>query len=210
MSLHLSNERRLPFRVDGRISAGRAPLEFYPTPPPATRALLSAERFDGSIWEPACGKGAISDVLSDAGNDVVSTDIGDYGFGDSGVDFLSETKPRARNIVTNPPYGRGLADRFIRHGLAMIAQTGGSMAMLLNLAGLCHPDRHESYLRRPPRVIYALDHCVCWPGGEPTQATRFTKQHRYCWLVWDALEAAETKFAWLSTAPFENGGALWS
>ena len=31
----------------------RLPNEFYPTPPEATRALLSVETFDGSIWEPA-------------------------------------------------------------------------------------------------------------------------------------------------------------
>ncbi len=62
----------------------------------------------------------------------------------------------------------------------MIAQTGGSIAMLLNLAGLCHPDRHGSYLRCPPRMIYALDRCVCWPGGDPSQATKYTTQHRYC------------------------------
>ena len=33
----------------------RAAFEFYPTPPEATRALLSVETFEGLIWEPACG-----------------------------------------------------------------------------------------------------------------------------------------------------------
>ncbi len=206
MSLQPINNNRLPYRADGRIAPGRAPLEFYPTPPSATCALLSVEHFDGPIWEPACGKGAISNVLSDAGYDVISTDIGNYGFGEPSVDFLSETKPRAKHIVTNPPYGRGLADRFIRHGLAMTAKTGGSMAMLLNLAGLCHPDRHGSYLRRPPRTIYALDRCVCWPGGDPSQATKYTTQHRYCWLVWDDKVSTDTTFKWLSTGSFEDSG----
>ena len=32
----------------------RAAFEYYPTPPEATRALLSVEKFEGSIWEPAC------------------------------------------------------------------------------------------------------------------------------------------------------------
>ncbi|MDX2159134.1 MAG: hypothetical protein SFW09_21730 [Hyphomicrobiaceae bacterium] len=45
------------------------------TPPEATRALLSVERFDGPIWEPACGLGHISNVLTEAGNEVVSTDL---------------------------------------------------------------------------------------------------------------------------------------
>ena len=51
----------------------RAAFEFYPTPPEATRALLSVESFQGDIWEPACGDGAISKVLEAAGYQVVST-----------------------------------------------------------------------------------------------------------------------------------------
>lgn len=40
---------RLPQAI--RLGATRIPNEYYPTPPEATRALLSVERFDGSIWE---------------------------------------------------------------------------------------------------------------------------------------------------------------
>lgn len=83
----------------------RAPFEFYPTPPEATRALLSVESFNGSIWEPACGNGAISKVLIEAGYDVVSTDLIDRGYGAGGHDFLKSDNPLARNIITNPPYG---------------------------------------------------------------------------------------------------------
>lgn len=39
-------------------SAGRPDDDFYRTPPEATHALLDRERFDGIIWEPACGDGA--------------------------------------------------------------------------------------------------------------------------------------------------------
>ena len=77
----------------------RLPNEFYPTPPEATRALLSVETFDGSIWEPACGEGAIASVLKDAGHTVVATDLVDYGFGIPRVDFLKELRPRAKHIV---------------------------------------------------------------------------------------------------------------
>ncbi|SFL43618.1 hypothetical protein SAMN04488036_11513 [Shimia haliotis] len=83
----------------------RAAFEFYPTPPEAVRALLSVERFDGSIWEPACGDGAISKVLIEAGYQVVSTDLIDRGYGQGGLNFLKSTKPLAKNIITNPPYG---------------------------------------------------------------------------------------------------------
>jgi hypothetical protein len=196
-----STQSRLPYGAGGRIGPGRAPLEFYPTPPEATRALLAAETFDGPIWEPASGKGAISEELVRAGYEVVSTDLGDYGYGTGGIDFLSETRVRAKHIVTNPPYGRGLADRFVRQALAITAKTGGKVAMLLNLSSLCHPDRHHSFMRRPPVRIYALDDCVCYPEGNPDLATRFTNTHRYCWLVWDQTPKVQTSFHWLTTAP---------
>lgn len=83
----------------------RAAFEFYPTPPEATRALLSVEAFEGDIWEPACGDGAISKVLEAAGYQVVSTDLIDRGYGAGGNNFLKSDKPLAKNIITNPPYG---------------------------------------------------------------------------------------------------------
>src|SRR5262249_43976971 len=128
----------------------RVPFDFYATPPEATRALLSVEEFDGSIWEPACGNGAISDILVEAGHRVVSTDLIDRGYGAPGVDFLCEAQPRAKHIITNPPYGAGLADRFIGKALTLTRQTGGNVAMLLDLASLCHPSRHARFIASPP------------------------------------------------------------
>jgi len=195
-----------PHFLTRRLSPYRAPFEFYPTPPEATRAFLAAERFDGCIWEPACGQGAISKECEAAGYDVVSTDLADYGYGEAGCDFLSAEVPRAKHIITNPPYGHGLADRFVRQALAMTAKTGGKVAMLLNLASLCDPQRHLSFKARPPVRIYALDECVCYPNGDPSLATRHTHRHRYCWLVWEQTPKVTTTFHWLATAPFEKGG----
>src|SRR5579859_3405497 len=78
--------------------------DFYPTPPEGTQALLRVEKFDGPIWEPACGEGAISIVLSGAGYEVINTDLVNRGYGVPRVDFLMETKSLAPNIVTNPPF----------------------------------------------------------------------------------------------------------
>jgi len=61
---------------------------FYPTPPEGTRALLRVEKFEGTIWEPACGDGAISRELEAVGHTVLSTDLIDRGYGTAGVDFL--------------------------------------------------------------------------------------------------------------------------
>lgn len=209
MSLHLPprsfrDNYRWPFDPDGRVHPMRARYEFYPTPPEATRALLSVESFDGSIWEPACGQGHISRVLEAAGREVVSTDLIERDYGRGGVDFLRQARPRARHIITNPPYGRGLGDAFVKHALDLTRETGGSVAMLLNLASLCHPKRHELWVNHPPAVIYALDELTCWPDGDPERAGRFTGTHRYCWAVWKPGHTGRSQLWWLSMREFSE------
>ena len=70
-----------------------------------------------SIWEPACGAGAISKVLIKEGFNVISTNINERGYGIKGVDFLKEKKRRADVIFTNPPFDAetGSAQDFIFH-----------------------------------------------------------------------------------------------
>lgn len=182
-------------------SPHRAPFEFYATPPEGTRALLSVEPFAGPVWEPACGDGAMARVLSRAGLLVVATDLIDRGYGTDGINFLTETSNRATHIVTNPPYGWGLGDAFIRHALTLTQATGGKVAMLLDLASLAHPRRHGLYVTNPPSRVYILDELICWPGG----INRLTDaQQRYAWVVWDPDQPPPTRLHWLATAPFKD------
>jgi len=200
MTLHLPPAR---FRPDRPLASLRAAFDFYVTPPEGTRALLSVEQFDGPIWEPACGDGAISRELIAAGYEVASTDIADRGYGVSGVDFLEEGRARAKHIITNPPYGRGLADRFIGHALRLTRATGGSVAMLLDLASLCHPRRHAKFVNTPPAAIYALDELVCMPNGIFNRAILQDAHMRFCWAVWKPGHTGRPSFWWLSTGPFK-------
>lgn len=186
-------------------SRGRAPFEFYPTPPEATRALLSVESFDGSIWEPACGDGAISKELTKAGYQVVSTDLINRGYGDGQLDFLKSDKPLAKHIITNPPYGtHGLGDAFVRKALIHCHQTGGSVAMLLNLRSLCNPDRLPKFCKTPPAAIYALDELICWPEGKPTSKYARIAKQQYYWAVWKPDHQGAPRFWWLSTKRFKD------
>jgi hypothetical protein len=203
MTLHVP-DHRLGLTA-APISPFRAAFDFYATPPEATRALLSVEGFDGAVWEPACGDGAISRILhEEAGNSVVSTDLVDRGYGMAGVDFLREAEPRAKHIVTNPPYGRGLADRFIGQALRLTRRTGGSVAMLLDLSSLCHPLRHAKFVHTPPAAIYGLDELVCWPNGQRDAALERVAQIRYCWVIWKPGHVGRPTFWWLSTARFKH------
>jgi hypothetical protein len=198
-------ERRPPAdtaRLQARTSIPRRiPHEFYPTPPEAVRALLSIESFDGPIWEPACGEGAIATELTAAGYSVVSTDLYDYGFGLAGIDFLAQATQRARHIVTNPPYGHGLADDFIVKALKLTRQTGGKVAFLLNLASLCHPSHTALWKRNPPARIYSIDGVMCWPTQGYGPAPKVSTQ-RYCWVVWTPEHQGAPHFGWLSAGDF--------
>ena len=62
--------------------------DLYETPEVATRALLKHEIIPTEIWEPACGLGAISEPLREAGHIVFCTDLVDRGYGYGGRDFL--------------------------------------------------------------------------------------------------------------------------
>ena len=88
----------------GHNSRGdREENDFYPTPESATIALLQHQKFEGDIWECACGDGAISKVLLQHGYKVYSSDLIDRGYGSTGKDFL-QSDLKADNIVTNPPF----------------------------------------------------------------------------------------------------------
>jgi len=192
------------YKTSSRRYSKRASLEFYPTPPEAVRALLSVETFEGSVWEPACGYGDISKVFLDAGHKVISTDLAHRNFGRGGVDFLKTTKPLAKNIITNPPYGRyGLGDAFVRKALIHVKKTGGAVAMLLNLRSLCNPKRHKKFLKTPPSAIYLLDELTCWPYGiKGSFSSRIAKQ-QYCWVLWKPNHTGQTKLGWLSPREFK-------
>tara|TARA_B110000977_G_scaffold165936_1_gene213512 strand:- start:129 stop:548 length:420 start_codon:yes stop_codon:yes gene_type:complete len=136
---------------------------------------------------------------------VVSTDLIDRGFGKGGCNFLKSETPLAKHIITNPPYGtHGLGDAFVRRALIHCRKTGGSVAMLLNLRSLCHPDRTPKFQRCPPTAIYALDELTCWPEGKPvSQYARIAKQ-QYYWAVWHPEKVERPSFWWLATKQFRD------
>jgi hypothetical protein len=81
-------------------------LDAYWTPPEATTALLKIESVPRSVADPACGSGAILDVLRAAGHIVHGWDIAYYGWPHSVVrDYLAgPVEMNGVAIVTNPPY----------------------------------------------------------------------------------------------------------
>ena len=166
--------------------------DFYPTPRAATEALLRVEAFEGGIWEPACGDGAIGRVLEAAGHFVVSSDLVDRGYGDSNIDFLMEWQPRAPNIVTNPPFK--LAEQFVLHALSL---TNAKVCILARLAWLEGIERRDTIFRRTPLArVHVFSKRLHMQRGR--QAERIDGgMIAFAWFVWEHGYTGKPTLGWL-------------
>lgn len=156
----------------------RVNKDFYPTPPNVTHALMGFLNLSPcTIWEPACGDGAMSTVLESYGHNVVSTDIReDSGFGIGGVDFLTAKSPITCDaIITNPPFA--VADQFIRRSIKLAP----IVAMLLKSQYWHAEKRTKLFAEHPPTWILALnwrpDFLNGKRGGSPIMEC--------LWTVWE-------------------------
>lgn len=162
-------------------------LDYFPTPPWATRALCEwlqetqpVPLNQQTVWEPACGEGYMARPLAEYFGSVHASDIHQYG--DHAVeDFLwpgwrSGGKPDW--IVTNPPFrvGAQFADQAI--GLSC-----RGAAMLVRTAFLEGVARHaELFAKRPPSDILQFCERVPMVKGRVDPGARSATA--YCWLVW--------------------------
>jgi hypothetical protein len=158
----------------------RRAWDHYETPVWCTEVLLKHEDFT-RVWEPAAGKGAISNVLKAAGVDVYSSDIQDYGFGYDVKDFLLTWENDGRDIVTNPPFAEDLADEFINHALLLTKNFGGRVAFLLRNEFDCASSRQNLFdVKSPFAAKIVLTRRPKWIAG-----TKGSPRHNYAWYIWD-------------------------
>jgi len=165
--------------------------DWYPTPEIATRRLLDVEMFDEQIWEPAAGDGAIAKVLKTACYDVISSDLNDYGYCESGIDFLLEQKRAADSLVSNPPYK--LAEQFIQRAIDLRVD---KHAWLLRLSFLEGQKRFQRlFSHHPPiRVHVFSQRLTMWRGGEEIAGNGTTA---YAWFVWRRGYTGSSQLGWL-------------
>lgn len=191
-------------------------LDYFPTPPFATRALCeflsqSAPGLvlgDLDVWEPACGELHMARPLGEYFRSVRASDV--HRYGDHEVtDFLffGDREPVTDWIITNPPFK--LADAFIKTALAVA--TGG-VAMLLRGAFLEGQDRYVTLFEQTPpdyvlqfteRVVMLSDRLIRSGDVDPfadKPGTKASSATSYCWFVWLAggSEWRDTRLRWIA------------
>lgn len=160
----------------GSLGYERRDNDWYPTPPEVTEALIPYIRQYGTIWEPACGDGAMAKVLRHHFRCVYASDIADRGYGDAGINFLNCGHDETA-IVTNPPFN--LSEEFVRHALTLTHQRQGYVAMLLRHEWDCAKTR--SYLFQYP---FARKVVLTWRPRWIADSTG-SPRHNYAWYIWD-------------------------
>lgn len=149
------------------------------------------------IWECACGEGHLSERLKQYGYNVYSSDLIDRGYGEGGVDFLTDNRLWHGDIITNPPYK--YAKEFVEHALDIV-DDGCKVIMFLKLQFLEGKARKELYKKYPLKsLMVSSSRILCAKNGE------FEKMKAgggsavaYGWYIWEKGYGGETTIKWIN------------
>jgi hypothetical protein len=196
----------VPKGAQSVMAARRDPmdsLDYFPTPPWATRALILDVLIPHGMmkswmhaWEPAAGEGHMAEVLTEY-LQVYASDVHDYGRGyrvgsfvGQGLDVIEDVT--ADWIVTNPPFNLAVqfAERAIREAYA-------GTALLVRSCWAEGADRHRLLFKNhPPTHIAQFCERVPMVKGrwDPTASTATS----YAWFIWYRPDMnGGTKFLWI-------------
>lgn len=165
-------------------------LDFFPTPPWATRALCE------HVLGLTAGEGHMSDVLAEYFGAVVASDVHDYGHGHEIGSFTGDGPDVIRQhvvdwIITNPPFN--LALQFAERALSLSLD---GVALLVRTAWLEGCERHDTlFAARPPATVALFAERVPMVKGRwDPKASSATS---YAWVVWQHAHRGETRLTWI-------------
>ena len=169
--------------------------DWYVEPAWCSERLFELEKFEGAIWDPACGLGRIVDSARAAGLGAHGTDLIERNpiyWGS--CDFLQCARSWGPNIVSNPPFG--IAEKFVQRALELAER---KVAMLLP-ANWVQGDKRSRWLERTPlaRVYFITPRpsmppgAVIAAGGKPGNGTT-----DYAWFVWSHDHNGAPTIGWL-------------
>ena len=178
-------------------SGKRKVSDFYETPYALTRLLLRREKLKGRILEPACGSGAIVDVLDEFGYNPCYYDLYNgpvelsYDFFDE--DFQYDT------IITNPPFSKAL--EFIRKAKTISKK----FIFLLPLSYLHGKERLDSVWadkKFPLKKVYVFSRYPLLEDRVREDGKHKTGMMVYAWYVWEKGYWGKPKIEWLDNNEF--------
>jgi hypothetical protein len=177
-------------------------LDYFPTPPWATRALfhsiikpMGMIHYSDRVLEPACGGGHMVKVLQEYFDKVESCDIADYGQ-DRIQDFLAMDYSQVIGaydwIITNPPFN--LAEEFVRKALPMTRKLVAIFARTQFMEGI---GRYERLFKPNPPTIIA-QFCERVPIVKGRLSATASTATSYAWFIWRTnQDNDQTQLVWI-------------
>ena len=184
--------------VGASVNYERVENDFYATDPQSVKALLDFEDFNnGTILEPCCGQGHISQTLIDNTNSMVdSYDLIDRGYGIGNTDFLKSEFINYDYIVTNPPFI--LAKEFVTKSLEIANK---KVAMFLKIQFLEGQSRKEWFKQTPLKTVYVFskrqDPLRNGEALNPKTGKKWGSTMCFCWFVWEIGYKGKPQIEWI-------------
>jgi hypothetical protein len=165
------------------VNGKRKKSDFYETPYSMTKQILDREDLIGTILEPACGNGAILNLLPK----------GSVGY-DEEFNFLTETK-QYNTIITNPPFS--IAYEFIQKAKQIATN---KIIMLLPLSYLHGKKRYDNIWNDtifPLKSVYVFTRYPML--GQPLRedGKYNTGMMVYAWYVWEKDYNGNPSIEWI-------------
>lgn len=183
----------------------REEQDFYATDPKTVEIFLNRLKQDNvnlnkSIWECACGKGHISEVLKKWGYNTFSSDLIDRGYSRNTIDFLLADRKFYSlsnvDILTNPPYKD--AEKFILKALELI-EKGNKVIMYLKIQFLEGKNRLQNiYKLYPPKFVYVhTTRQSIAKDGDFNLHCKSSGSLCYAWFIWEKGYNGEPIIRWI-------------
>lgn len=206
------NQRKKRTPYPGKDDRDHGPLDFFPTPPWAVRAMIAELQriepdhcnFYQLVWEPACGTGDMVRPLQEEFIRVIYSDIVERGYGmdlpgciTPTFDFINGHANLPRNIdwiITNPPFIR--AQGFWTRAMER-ANVGVAFLCRLNFIESDH--RYSAMFKNhPPAYIFIHTQRVPMFLGRLGASHKESSATAYAWFVWiKPLQNKFTKVHWI-------------
>lgn len=188
----------------------REPFDWYIEPAWCHTLLHQVEAFEGSVCDPACGRGTGLQVARDLGHPVFGIDVVDRRehaaapfalvLGDYAEGFHAARSEVVDNVICNPPYSYkpGIAEIYIRRALTMARR---KVAMLVPVKFLSSQGRYDLFTQTPLADVRVLSSRPSMPPGSLYVQGLIEAEGGsvdYMWLVWDRHKApGPPRTSWL-------------
>jgi len=174
---------------------GRQKEDFYATPPEEVQSILDKEALYGTILDNSCGQGHIIDKVKEVypSHTVIGTDLIDRGYGEGGLDFLSDDYPYSDvdTVIMNPPFKH--IEDFVTKSLDIANK---KVVLFARMQFLESQTRYKSIFKenKPNRIYIYVDRVACGKNGD--FSWKSGSSMAFAWFIWDK-EEVDTQINWI-------------